>query len=151
MDAPESSMLGSEAPTLQTSAASFKLEPVDLYCPLPPDLRGALEVLTAKDTTSHNQLGAWLSGDATRLLSFHQYADESSAMALGTAGTEDGREAKTYFETSLERASPSQAKTQRKPSKRAVAATLQEGYDFNAATGQATICAVHKKKKQVSK
>merc|ERR1712224_532460 len=58
--------------------SSNELRHMDVYCPLPMDLRAALEELApAVDRASSAHLAAWLSGDAARLCSFEQYADSA--------------------------------------------------------------------------
>ena len=50
--------------TLQLSSPSEEREFVDVYCPLPVDLRTALAKLAPAEEASGAPLAAWLSGDA---------------------------------------------------------------------------------------
>merc|ERR1712187_406603 len=59
-----------------------KSERVDIYCPLPKDLRDALAKLTPVDEVSARNVKLWLSGKPEDLKSFEEYA----AMGLRAAG-----------------------------------------------------------------
>lgn len=50
-------------------------ELMDVYCPLPEDLRTALSELSPVDKISGVHLEAWLSGDTARLRSFEEYSE----------------------------------------------------------------------------
>ena len=59
----------------QNDSSSDHHQPVDVYCPLPEDLRASLAELSPVDKESGVHRAAWLSRDAASLCSFDQYAE----------------------------------------------------------------------------
>lgn len=51
-------------------------EPVELFCPLPADMRAVLTALRPVDEASSGHFADWLSGDSSRLRLFSDYAPE---------------------------------------------------------------------------
>lgn len=56
-------------------------EPVEVYCPLPRDLRDVLGKLSPADDASNDTYHAWLTGDAGQLKRFDDIADEADSSA----------------------------------------------------------------------
>lgn len=53
-------------------------ENVDVYCPLPPDLRESLATLKPEGDVARTHYDAWLSGDSKRLASFEEYVADAA-------------------------------------------------------------------------
>merc|ERR1712066_603447 len=78
----------------QARDSNTKIELVDVYSPLPEDLRAVLAELTPVDATSGAHIAAWLSGDAGRLPPFERCVDAALSVAGEARAFADKAESK---------------------------------------------------------